>query len=235
MKCRRVRHLLLDFVDGLGNEALHAEVERHLAQCTDCEAFATESARSLALLRRTPVEPLDDNFNWKVRLAIHREEKARAKGAASTSAWVRAWNFRYVASTGVAFAMVLGAGVVFMQSRESTPIGATTREIVANRSVSPEVTTNGGSRATNSPRSASPSSPSRLVKTGGELPYDTGSVARGAIDRYAQEVAMDSVIDARLVKMTPEMRQRCIKRQIHRLQSELDRQPAAPVPPSPQP
>lgn len=232
MKCRRVRHLLLDFVDGLGNEALHAEVERHLAQCTDCEAFAAESARSLALLRRTPVEPLDDNFNWKVRLAIHREEKARAKGTASTSAWVRAWNFRYVASTGVAFAMVLGAGVVFMQSRESAPMNPTTREIVANRNVTPVVTAPGGGRSTTSSR---PVMPSVLVNTAGELSYGTGSETRGAIDRWAQEVAMDSVIDARLVKMTPEMRQRCIKRQIHRLQSQLERQPAAPVPPSPQP
>jgi len=196
MKCRRVRHLLLDFVDGLGNESLHAEVERHLVQCKECEAFAAESTRSLALLRRTPVEPLDDNFNWKVRLAIHREEKARAKGTASTSAWVQAWNFRYVASTGVAFAMVLGAGVVFMQSRGSTPMEPTTRPIVSNRSVSPGVASNGGSRVTNSPR---PVTPSRLVTTGGESSYGTGSETRGAIDRYAQEVAMDSVIDARLV------------------------------------
>ena len=168
--------------------------------------------------------PLDDNFNWKVRLAIHREQKARAKGTASTSAWARTWNFRYVASTGVAFVMVLGAGVVFMQSRGSTPMDPTTPEIVSNRSVSPVVTTGGGGRTTTSPR---PVTPSVLVNTGGEVSYGTGSETRGAIDRWAQEVAMDSVIDARLVKMTPEMRQRCIKRQIHRLQSQLERQPAS--------
>ena len=116
MKCRRVRQLLFDFVDGLGNEALHVEVDRHLAECVDCEKFAAESKRSLALLRRAPVEPLDENFNWKVRLAIHREQRATAKRASSAGAWVRAWNFRYVASTGIAFAFVLGAGIVVVNN-----------------------------------------------------------------------------------------------------------------------
>jgi hypothetical protein len=49
---------------------------------------------------------------------------------------------------------------------------------------------------------------------------------RDPIDRFAQEVAIDSVIDAGLVRMTPEMRMRCIQRQIHRLQSQLEKQNA---------
>jgi hypothetical protein len=235
MKCRRVRHLLLDFVDGLGTESLHAEVERHLAQCSECEAFATESTRSLALLRRTPVEPLDDNFNWKVRLAIHREEKARAKGAASTGAWVQAWNFRYVASTGVAFALVLGAGVVLMSDRlpTSPSMESTTRStVVSNPGASRDVAAHRNTRALTSPSFSPSTTRGVLVNTDGE-PSSTGVETRGAIDRWAQEVAMDSVIDARLVTMTPEMRTRCIQRQIHRLQAQLERQPAAPTAPKP--
>jgi predicted anti-sigma-YlaC factor YlaD len=94
MNCRRARHLLFDFFDGVSNEALRAEVDRHLGECQDCDRFASEMTRSLALLRRVPMEPLDENFNWKVRLAIHREKNAALERAASANAWVRAWNVR---------------------------------------------------------------------------------------------------------------------------------------------
>jgi hypothetical protein len=228
MKCRRVQHLLLDFVDGLGTESLHAEVERHLAVCKACEAFAAESARSLALLRRVPVETLDDNFNWKVRLAIHREEKARAKGVASTGAWVRAWNFRYVASTGVAFALVLGAGAVFMQSRMSPTTPSSSEPVVREAPATSSPRLASGNRGTNQIRYVAPS-PGVLVNNTGAPSFANESESRGPIDRFQQEVAMDSVIDARLTTMTPEMRMRCIQRQIHRLQAQLEQQPG-PVP-----
>ncbi len=223
MNCRRVRHLLLDFVDGLGNETLHAEVDRHLAECTECETFAAETTRSLSLLRRTPVETLDENFNWKVRLAIHREQKSGAKHAVSAGAWVRAWNYRYVASTGVAFALVLAAGVVTMERAIPNEPGARldTREPV----VRPPVTAR--NQPVRNPRDLMDTSgPYRAVSGGADAPSEGISSARGAIDPFAQEVAIDSLIDARLVGMTPEMRMRCIQRQIHRLQSQLEVQHA---------
>lgn len=235
MKCRRIRHLLLDFVDGLGNEALHAEVDRHLAECVECEAFAAETTRSLSLLRRAPVESLDENFNWKVRLAIHREQKVMAKGAASVGPWVRAWNFRYATSTGIAFALVLGAGIVTMKAVMPTgPSAPSTRPSTAMRAPSPSptrVAENVTGRSVVTQRSR-PSNASNglngpvLVSDGASPGSDTALGARGAIDLYAQEVAIDSLIDSRLVRMTPEMRKRCIQRQIHRLQSQLERQPA---------
>ena len=234
MKCRRIRHLLLDFVDGLGNEALHAEVDRHLAECAGCEAFAAETTRSLSLLRRAPVEPLDENFNWKVRLAIHREQKAMAKGPASVGPWVRAWNFRYATSTGIAFALVLGAGIVTMKSVVPTgPSAPSTRPSTAMRSLSPTRVAESATGRSVVAQRARPGNSSNglngpvLVSDGAALGSDTALGARGAIDLYAQEVAIDSLIDSRLVRMTPEMRKRCIQRQIHRLQSQLERQPAA--------
>ncbi|MCI0452155.1 MAG: hypothetical protein L0Z51_07160 [Candidatus Latescibacteria bacterium] len=230
MNCRRVRHLLLDFVDGLGNEALHAEVDRHVAECTECETFAAETTRSLALLRRTPVERLDENFNWKVRLAIHREQKAMAKNASSSGAWVRAWNFRYVASTGVAFALVLAAGVVTMQrlvpgEQAAPPVSSRDPGVRASEPVTAEVRAQPGRRP-------SVDSPNRvdLVSDGEASITATESATRGAIDPYAQEVAIDSLIDSRLVGMTPERRMRCIQRQIHRLQSQLEAQRTPPSP-----
>ncbi|HXV14015.1 MAG TPA: hypothetical protein VEC56_07400 [Candidatus Krumholzibacteria bacterium] len=229
MNCRRVRHLLLDFVDGLGNEALHAEVDRHVAECVECETFAAETTRSLALLRRTPVEPLDENFNWKVRLAIHREQKASAKRAASAGAWVRAWNFRYVASTGVAFALVLGAGVVTLQrvvpSGPAMPTAARDQYVRPSAPATTEVATHPATPRVTSPRQ-NLDTPTRFVSEGDAGPSATESAARGAIDPFAQEVAIDSLIDARLLGMTPEKRMRCIQRQIHRLQSQLEKQEA---------
>lgn len=233
MKCRRVRQLLFDFVDGLGNEALHAEVDRHLAECTECETFAAESTRSLALLRRAPVETLDENFNWKVRLAIHREQRATAKRTSSAGAWLRAWNFRYVASTGVAFAFVLGAGIVavnyfapsgtLLQSagRESTPSPSDVTESRPGRStlVSPPMVSPGRQG-------------SILVSNTGSAVQDSSEPAvRGAIDRYAEENAIDSLIDARLIRLSPEMRDRIIQRQIHWLESQRERG-AVPAPAS---
>lgn len=226
MKCRRVRHLLFDFVDGLGNEALHAEVDRHLAECAECEKFAAETKASLALLRRAPVESLDENFNWKVRLAIHREQRAGSRRTTSAGAWVNAWNHRYAASAGIAFALVLVVGGASLRSFEPTSVddrivrpSTPTRTDVAQRSVgrAPARTTtfSGG--------------PVALVNQGAQRESVGQPPARGAIDPYAAEVAIDSLIDARLVDMTPERRMLCIQRQIHRLQSQLESQ-RAPVP-----
>lgn len=229
MKCRRVRQLLLDFVDGLGNEALHAEVDRHLAECTECEKFAAESTRSLALLRRTPVEPLDENFNWKVRLAIHREQRVTAKRASSAGAWVRAWNFRYVASTGIAFAFVLGAGIVVVNNvvPSGPSLQSVGRESRPSRS---DVAQNNAGRSTLvSPPMASPGRQGSILVSNTASPVLETSqpAARGAIDRYAEENAIDSLIDAHLVGLTPEMRDRIIQRQIHWLESQRERGAAA--------
>jgi hypothetical protein len=221
---------LLDFVDGRGNEALHAEVERHLTGCGECETFSSELSRSLAWLRRAPVEALDDTFNWKVRLAIHREQKANARGTASAGAWIRAWNLRYVASTGVAFALVLVAGVVTTrQTAPSLPASSTSIAThPASRVASPMT-------PSMTPNPAGNNATLRSVGSSGNVSGDRADAfvrvsptaeVRGAIDRYAQEVAMDSIIDARLGNMTPEMRTRCIRRQIHRLQSQLENQEA---------
>jgi Putative zinc-finger len=226
MKCRRVRHLLLDFVDGLGNEALHAEVDRHLAECGECEKFATETTRSLAFLRRAPVETLDENFNWKVRLAIHREQRTGARPASSAGAWVSAWNHRYAASAGIAFALVLVAGGVSLRGFEPASVDdrivtpSTPRTEIAGRMVG---------RAPARTTTTFTGSPVELVNNGTQRGSATRPAVRGAIDPYAAEVAIDSLIDARLVDMTPERRMRCIQRQIHRLQSQLESQ-RAPVP-----
>jgi anti-sigma factor RsiW len=223
MKCRRTRYLLLDFVDGHGNEALHAEVDRHLAECTECERFAAETKHSLALLRRVPVELLDENFNWKVRLAIHREEKANAKRVALGGAWVRTWNVRYAASAGVAFSLALLAGIAVLRDFGSP--SSTTGPVVDRTAAVTQPTSRNEFTQSRPTRSGSPV----VSVSDGRFPASARMArpsVRGAIDPFAQEGAVDSLIDARLVGMTPEMRARFIQRQIHRLQSQLENQSA---------
>jgi hypothetical protein len=225
MKCRRVRHLLFDFVDGLGNEALHAEVDRHLAECAECEKFAAETTASLAWLRRAPVETLDENFNWKVRLAIHREQRTSSRRSASAGAWVNAWNHRYAASAGIAFALVLVVGGVSLRSL--TPANVDDRFASPSPGPRTDVAQRTIGRAPT--RTTTLVGPVELVNNGTQRDSVARPAVRGAIDPYAAEVAIDSLIDARLVDMTPERRMRCIQRQIHRLQSQLESQ-RAPVP-----
>jgi hypothetical protein len=214
---------LFDFVDGLGNEALHAEVDRHLAECVECEKFAVETTRSLAFLRRAPVETLDENFNWKVRLAIHREQRINARRTASAGAWVNAWNHRYAASAGVAFALVLVVGAASLRSFE--PAGVDDRIVRPSTTTRTDVARQTVGRAPARTTTFS-GSPVELVNQGTQRDSLARLATRGAIDPYAAEVAIDSLIDARMVDMTPERRMRCIQRQIHRLQSQLESQRA---------
>ena len=225
MNCRRARHLLFDFVDGMSNESLRAELDRHISACEECETFAAEMARGLALLRRAPVEPLDENFNWKVRLAIHRERNAVRSRSASAGAWARAWNMRYALSTGLAFGVVLIAGAVVLErSGEPAPVSTAVRDTPA-----------GDTRAEAPVRTLVPrpsgtpwrSSNGRLVSTG-TVESESVSTAPGAIDQSRAEAQIDSLIAQDLMRMTPAERSRYIVRRIDRLQSHLQSQQNAP-------
>lgn len=232
MKCRRAQELLFDFIDGLSDEPLRAELDRHLGECPACEKFAAEMTRSLSLLRKAPRESLDENFNWRVRLAIHRERNAIRSGAASAGSWARAWNVRYAAGAGVAFAVVLAAGVVMQRNGSvSSPVQT------ATRSDSRDVAAAEPGR-NSAPQRPSPFNVSPLVTSEGTLVsdgtmphgYAGGSPLVGAIDDPARsEAVIDSLMEMQLMQLTPEQRSVLIRRQINRLQSRLQSQPTAPA------
>ena len=80
-KRNKEQFLLNEFLSGLGIET---EIPHSLNEATDrinkSEDYILTLAqlpltrtRSLDFLHSAPEEKLDDNFNWKVRLAIHRE------------------------------------------------------------------------------------------------------------------------------------------------------------------
>ncbi len=228
MHCRRAQHLLFDFIDGLSNELLRAELDRHLGECPSCEKFADEMTRSLALIRRAPAATLDASFNWKVRLGIHRERNAIRNRAAQPGSWARAWNLRYAAGAGVAFAIVLAAGTILHRSGviESgsptalvpAPVEKRTAREVASRPVSPLTVT---------PNPIV--SPGQLVANGGARSPLAVASPLGAIDDPSRsEAVVDSLIERQLFALPPDEQMKLLERRIHRLQSLLNSRQAAP-------
>ncbi|MDH4037986.1 MAG: anti-sigma factor [Candidatus Krumholzibacteria bacterium] len=235
MKCRRAQHLLFDFIDGMSNESLRAELDRHLGECPACEQFAAEMTRSLSMLRRAPRETLDENFNWRVRLAIHRERNAMRSAAASTGAWARAWNVRYAVGAGVAFAVVLVAGAVLQPGVQvpRSPVSISSpAPRQADRSLATANRTPGQTRSFSGPGPMFNTESGTLVSQGAPHGLIDPAARQGAIDDPARSEAMiDSLVERQLMPLAPEERALYIQRQIHRLQSRLQSQQAAPVQP----
>ncbi len=220
MNCRRARHLLFDLFDGASNEALRAEVDRHLGECEECDRFASEMTSSLALLRRAPMESLGDNFNWKVRLAIHREKNAALERAASANAWVRAWNVRYVLSTGFALTAVLLAGGMFVARNGAVPasVQMAVQPAQQDRSV-PETS---GPKLVPRSHFNSPVRPdlTSTVSAGGR-----GEGMRPAPHGAIDEARIDSLINMEVMQLPEHERDEYIQRRINALRARQSQQP----------
>jgi anti-sigma factor RsiW len=220
MNCRRARHLLFDFFDGASNEALRAEVDRHLGECEDCDRFASEMTHSLALLRRVPMEPLDDNFNWKVRLAIHREKNAALERAASAHAWVRMWNVRYALSTGLALSAALVAGALLLAQNGTVPVPAQFAQTSPQNMQQPNA---GPSPVPRSSLQAPVNDDLFRTVSTGHTDEDRNPAPVGAID----EARIDSLINADVMRLPEHERDQYIQRRIDRLRAHQS-QPAPP-------
>jgi anti-sigma factor RsiW len=212
MNCRRARQLLFDFFDGVSNETLRAEVDRHLGECADCEQFASQMAQSLALLRRAPVELLDETFNWKVRLAIHRERNAAISRARSAGSWVRMWNVRYAVSGGLAFGAVLMAGVLLL--RDTTAVApqrlAPATEIAQESEPARSVVPHSNSKVTVRGNDA-------LVSFGAGNQNPNFTPMTGAIDSE-KECRIDSLISSEIMRMSEHERELYMQRRIDSIQ-----------------
>jgi hypothetical protein len=110
MNCRRAKRLVFEFMDGLTDERVQLDLERHLGECSECDKLQTELTRSMDFLHRAPEIPVDENFNWKVRLAINKEKSAMQTNAQAPRVWFRAWNIRYATSAVTGFAVVALVG-----------------------------------------------------------------------------------------------------------------------------
>ena len=120
MKCRRAKTLIFNFIDGMINDSDRAALEEHLGDCASCEATATGLTKSLDLLHRAPQVQPDENFNWKLRLAIGRERDAATRRTVVQHTWIKAWNTRFAVSAAATFAVVIAAGFFTVGSFDPT-------------------------------------------------------------------------------------------------------------------
>lgn len=203
MNCRRARKLVYELVDGAADETVRAELEHHLAGCAECETLAGQLERSMELLRRAPVETLDENFNWKVRLAIHKERNAIRESMASQGAVFRSWNLRYAASAAAAFVVAvalgwysLGSGLISVDRG-----GSVVAQQAAGNAEAPP------SNITPLPQSPflnmSPASP---VSEGIHGPFRHTSTRTGAITAGPEAIDLDSLVRVQTNGMTEEER-----------------------------
>ena len=118
MKCRRARALIFDVTDNAIADPDRIALEQHLVGCPACEALAKGVPASLSLLRRAPLVQPDENFNWKVRLAIAQARKGMVADPLFERVWVRSWNTRFVLSALSTFVVVAAAGYLIMRTSD---------------------------------------------------------------------------------------------------------------------
>jgi anti-sigma factor RsiW len=232
MNCRRARKAIFRFVDGLSDEKMQLDLEQHLAGCAACETLARSLARSLDLVRRTPQETLDENFNWKVRLAIHKERAATRARAASTGSLFHVWNLRFAASAAAGVTVAIAAGWLAVASGLILPAGdqglvaesgrELSRPLPAEPAKEERVAQPTAQPAWRGDLRDQPAGPS--VVSGGNR-TQAGKASRvGAIDEMASSsAALDSLIRAETAGMTEADRERYLRVRIERLQTFLEK------------
>lgn len=119
MKCRRARKLIYDFIDGMIGDQDRIALETHLGDCPSCEDMASGLSRSLDLLHRAPQAEVDDNFNWKVRLAIQQAKHSAGADVTYSRSWIRSWNLRFALSAVSTFVIVSATGYMLAKSNFS--------------------------------------------------------------------------------------------------------------------
>jgi len=235
MNCRRARKWVFKFVDGTTDEKMQLDLERHLADCPACEKLARSLASSLELVRRAPQETLDENFNWKVRLAIHKERSAQHERAASAGSLFRTWNLRFAASAAAGVAVTFAAGWLVVASGLISPMRdqglAVETERGPTHALPAEKTELADETAspTQLPQPVlrdglrgRPSGPAMgTVVSGGDRAPAGKTSRHGAIDdpAAASAAVLDSLIRAETVGMTVAERDRYLRAYLERVQA----------------
>ena len=213
MNCRKAKNVIFEYMDGLTDESLRLDLERHLASCRECEVLASSLRDSLDLLHRVPQEALDENFNWKVRLAIHRERGALQERVASQGALFGAWNFRYAASAAAGFVAILAGGWLVV----NLALSPATRQTQTDTPATAMTTNDTSPSPRNGLQPGFEANRGRLV-TQGAQPFRSAASQGGAIDMMNQPAQFDSLLHhylhAELMKLDQALQAEYLKRYV---------------------
>ena len=69
--CRELLGGLSDYVDGTADDALCAEIERHLAGCDDCRVVVDTLGKTISLYRTLPEEEVPDDVRDRLLHVLH--------------------------------------------------------------------------------------------------------------------------------------------------------------------
>jgi hypothetical protein len=239
MNCRRAKKLVFEFVDGLADESARLDLEKHLAECGECEKLASQLTRSMDLIHRAPVETLDENFNWKVRLGIHKERQAMHDAVASQGALFRTWNLRYGASAVAGFVVVVAvgwmafsAGIVSVGGGSEATL-ATPGPVAERSEAALEPAKEAEADMAEAKKSVQqPSGPIFTDHSAGS-PVSLGaanrgrvtSAKRGPIEASSAPVNMDSLVQAEMMNLSDEERAKYLNDRIMILEKYRNKKP----------
>ncbi len=72
--CRTILDNLSLYLDGEASEALCAEIERHLAGCTDCRVVVDTLNRTISLYHALPKDELPDSLRKRLYKTLDLEQ-----------------------------------------------------------------------------------------------------------------------------------------------------------------
>ncbi len=72
--CHELLSRLSDYVDGELDEALCAEIEKHMAECERCQIVIDTLRKTVELYRTLPTPPLPDDVRGRLLLRLNLED-----------------------------------------------------------------------------------------------------------------------------------------------------------------
>jgi hypothetical protein len=207
VNCRNARKFVFQFIDGIVDDTKRLELEKHLSQCPACDKLASGLTRTMDLLHRAPQEKTSENFVWNLRMRLNRERNAVQERSQSYGSVLRSWNVRYAATAIAAFAVVLAAGLLAVNSGLSPVVPS--QNMVAGSDTGPADSSHG--TAVDKPYLLPGNSPfERLVDGGGStapgpVSYDGRIIDSPPVMKPAQ---IDSLLGVEIQSLTTEQKLR---------------------------
>ncbi len=70
MKCKDVIQEISNYLDGIADPGLLAEIEKHLAHCEDCSLIVDTTRKTISLYCNSEPAPLDSDVRERLQKAL---------------------------------------------------------------------------------------------------------------------------------------------------------------------